>query len=327
MRDFHAVQSHQFIDGNFLEGHSAAGPGFSPTEGMERMSVQIVIKPGGVFENPGANQRDLVFWYNTDTQPHYPVIGCSHLKVEPKQDTSKYPYSPAANFQAGVPSPLTGPLTIDYTCAIHDGEAGQLTVNADLGSVAGTVITLVPPAASGKGKVINIGPGGEFETVDVAQSDTLVWKNNDSQTHFPVPNCTGLRVEPEDVSNSLQPAPTYLLPMAIVYGCAMPGHESESGTINVYGDFIVPATQLTLSSATPFAAVAAATGGKSPYAIVQDGSLPYITAVETTPAGSSAGVSVVLNAVPTFLRKVNYQLNVTDALGNQIGITLQITLT
>ena len=191
------------------------------------MSVQIIIDKGGVFQSVTINQRDLVFWYNKDSQEHYPVPGCSkippnnsNLKVAPGGTTPKYQPAPSPNL----------PATITYGCAMHDSESGTITVNAD----SGQPVTGTP--AGPTTKTIEISAGGVFATVNVEQSDTVVWKNNDNKTHFPVPNCTGLLVQPQGVTNALQPAAPWGLPMAITYGCAMPGHQSESGTINVYPD-------------------------------------------------------------------------------------------
>ena len=274
------------------------------------MSVKIVINSGGVFENPTAQQSDLVFWFNDDTQPHYPVPGCTGLRVAPGATTPKYQPAP-------VP---TIPVTIDYTCALHPSETGQLTVNPDsTGPVTGT-------PAGNTNREIAIDSGGSFATVDITQSDTVTWVNHDTREHFPVPNCFGLLVEPQAVSNALQPAPTLALPMSLAYGCAIAGHESEQGMINVYNDFVA-AGPVTLSTALPYVAVAAATGGKSPYRIVQDPNVPYITAAETTPAGSSTGISIILNAAPPGgTTAVNYQLDATDALGTQINTTIAVTL-
>ncbi|MEA2164459.1 MAG: hypothetical protein QOK37_2586 [Thermoanaerobaculia bacterium] len=291
------------------------------------MSVQIVIKPGGVFENPGATQSDLLFWYNTDSESHYPVPGCTGLKVEPGKNTSASPYLASPNYASAPPATPPAvpylPHTFDYICALH-GETGQITIDAD----SGQVVTLNAPAAGAVAKEIAIGSGGTFATVDITQSQTVFWTNNDNVAHFPVPNCTGLLAKPDAVTNDTQIVPIPALPMAIAYGCAIAGHENESGTINVYGDLAVASPPPALSSATPYVAVAAATGGKSPYAIVQDSAVPYITAVDTVPAGSSAGVSLVLNAAPPAGTKaVSVQVNVTDALKNNITTTIQVTLT
>ena len=292
------------------------------------MSVRIVIKPGGVFENPTANQSDLVFWYNSDTEAHYPIPGCTGLRVEPGKTTKDDPYLPSPVYTSVAdtppPSPPVTPYlphTFDYTCAIH-GETGQITINAD----SGQIVSLTPPVGSLPPKEIVIGKGGTFASVDVQQSQTVFWTNNDDVVHFPVPNCTGLSVQPQGVTNSLQIVPVTVVPMAIWYGCAVEGHESESGTINVYGDFRV--LPVTLSSATPYAQATVIPGGKSPYVIEPDGSVGYITIFEITPVGSSGGIAMVLNAPPPANEtSVDYLLKVSDALGNKIDQTITITLT
>jgi hypothetical protein len=86
-------------------------------------------------------------------------------------------------------------------------------------------------------------------------------------------------------------------------------------------------TPVTLLTELPYVAVAVATGGKSPYRIVQDPNLPYITAAETTPAGSSAGISIIFNAAPPAgTTAVTYQLDTTDAFGTRIATPIAVTL-
>jgi hypothetical protein len=277
------------------------------------MSIPTTLGRGGWSPPTTVNQSDLVFWFNDDKQTHYPIPRCEQLHVDPGQTTPAY---------QPIPQPAL-PVTIDYGCALHPKESGTLTVNNDPTSplqAAGTVNT--------GAKTIDIGPGGAFGTIDVVQSDNVVWKNNDRQAHWPVPNCTGLRVTKQAVSNSAQFFPPALgAPLPISYGCAIAGHESEQGTINVYVDFVVAAQPIAVSSATPYAAVAIVTGGKSPYVVVQDPNVPYLTVLETTPAGSSAGLSVILNSAPPAKGTINLQLNVSDALGNAFNQPVQITIT
>lgn len=281
------------------------------------MSVQIVIDEGGVFQPVTINQRDLVFWYNKDDQAHYPVPGCSKippdgasLEVAPGDTTPKYQPAPNPNL----------PVTITYGCAVagHESESGTITVNSDTGQPA----TGTP--AGPNSRTIAISPGGVFASVDVHQSDTVAWQNDDSKTHYPVPNCTGLLVQPQGVSNQLQPEAPWGLPMAITYGCAVPGHGSESGTINVYADFLAAPSPIALSAAANTAAIA--TGGKSPYTLVNDPNYPFLTLQEAPPAGSSAGVNIVLSSSQG-TAQINYQLNMTDALGTNINTAIQVNLT
>jgi hypothetical protein len=92
-------------------------------------------------------------------------------------------------------------------------------------------------------------------------------------------------------------------------------------------DFVVAAQPIAVSSATPYAAVPIVTGGKSPYTVVQDPNVPYLTVSETTPVGSSGGLSIILNAAPPAKTTITYQLDATDALGNSFNEPVQITIT
>jgi hypothetical protein len=272
------------------------------------MSVQIKIGNGGTFPDTTVIQSDLVFWYNDDTQTHYPVPRCESLEVQPGGTTPAY---------QPIPQPAL-PTTAKYICAIHPNESGNLTVDNDPNSAAQTAGTVGPGT-----KEIVISSGGKFAPIDVVQSDNVVWKNDDSKAHWPVPNCSGLQVKAQGVSNAAQFFPPALPgPLPISYGCAIAGHESEQGTINVYVDFVAGGP-LQLSSSAPTGAIA--TGGKSPYAVVQDPSFPYLTVSETTPVGSSAGLTITLGSGAT-TGTVNYQLKATDALGNPLDTPVQITI-
>jgi hypothetical protein len=276
------------------------------------MSVQIKIGNGASFPATTVNQSDLVFWYNDDRQTHYPVPRCEGLEVQPGGTTSAYQPIPQPAF----------PVTVKYVCALHPGESGDLTVQDDPGGPAQTAGTV-----NATPKEIVIGPGGKFAPIDVMESDNVVWKNDDRQAHWPVPNCSGLLVKPQAVSNAAQFFPPALLgPLPISYGCAVKGHESERGTINVYLDFALGTQPVAVSSDTPYVAAAIVTGGKSPYVVVPDASVPYLSVIDTTPAGSSTGLSVILNAAPPSKGTINYQLNVTDALGNKIDQSVQIAI-
>ena len=58
--------------------------------------------------------------------------------------------------------------------------------------------------------------------------------------------------------------------------------------------------------------------------MTNDPKYPYLALQETAPAGSSTGVSIALIATPTDTSPINYQLNVTDALGNTINQSIQV---
>ncbi|HWS72929.1 MAG TPA: hypothetical protein VN605_12490, partial [Thermoanaerobaculia bacterium] len=220
------------------------------------MSAQIRIERNGSvsFKAPdGVQQTDMVFWHNYDSEPHFPIPGAGALKVESGQTTAAFRPAPQPTF----------PTTITYACALHSDESGTLVVNADTppSNPTGTNGT----AAS---LVIAIRAGGIFEEANVWQPDTVVWKNEDSQAHWPVPNCTGLLVKPDASSNALQPAPNPIVPLTILYGCAIPGHEAEQGTINIWNSFVAVTTPIALSATAPSAPIA--TGGKSPYTFRPD---------------------------------------------------------
>jgi hypothetical protein len=281
------------------------------------MSVQIKIGTGGSFPNTTVPQNELVFWLNDDgnKQSHYPIPRCENLEVAAGKSTSAF---------QPVATPAL-PANVNYICALHPNEKGLLVIDNDPGTTQSEI------APGTRVFTIDISPGGKFATVKVLQNDQVIWTNNDNKTHWPVPNCTGLKVAPQAVSNATQvlpPTAAPTLPMAIWYGCAIEGHESESGTINVFNNFVVAASPLTLSSASLNTPVPAATGGASPYNITQDPSVDYITAAETAPQGGSVGVSIALTkAPPAGTKSVQYQLTATDATGSPINSTITVNIT
>lgn len=285
------------------------------------MSVRIDISRDNgtvVFSDPRPQQSDLVFWHNGDTDPHWPVPFCTGLQVAPQATSEPY---------QAVPPNQTFPLAIKYGCAIagHEAESGTLTVQAD---------TVAPPPATSTAKgatqTIVIGEGGVFPELNVVQIDFIVWNNQDTRTHHPVPNCTGLQVKPGAVSNDMHPAPPPgppTLPISVDYGCAIPGHESERGMINVFNTFVLTSPTVAVSPVTPYVAVPLLTGGMSPYTINPDPSATFLTLAETVPAGSSAGISVALNGPPPAGKtSVTYALDVTDALQTNIRQAITINL-
>lgn len=289
------------------------------------MSVQIRVSPGSgsgraTFDSPtGVQQSDLVFWFNGDTETHYPVPRCGSLKVAPGASTP--PFQPVPD----DPIAVGATKTVKYGCAMpnHEAEQGTVVVNADPVSPGAGAAGANPQSVQ-----IAIGAGGTFPSVDVAQIDTVVWRNDDSQTHWPVPNCSGLKVDPGKSSNGVQlvtstAAPT--LPMAISYGCAIAGHENESGMINVY-DNLAPVSGVAIPQTTPFTQVVVVTGGKSPYTIQQDAKHPEITLEEAIPAGSSGGVAAIMNQAATQTGAITLQVNVTDGLGRTFNQPIQVTV-
>lgn len=302
------------------------------------MAVQILIQRQSgkvVFDSPqNAQQSDLVFWRNADSQPHYPVPGCTNLKVAPGKSTAASPYQ-------GFPDTTSQlPLTVNYICALH-GEQGSMVIKADTPASppAGA------PAIDPQNVAIHIRRGGVFDTVDVAQGDSVYWVNDDAQEHWPVPNCTGLLTSPNQSSNPVQPATSNAprspytspalpttgpspLPMAITYGCAIAGHENESGTLNIY-DNLAPVLAVGGAGGPTITAqgipITIVTGGKSPYRIAQDPANPHLQQIEQPPAGSSGGVAVILTQSATN-GTINLQVDVTDALGKNLTQTVPVVI-
>jgi plastocyanin len=78
-----------------------------------------------------ANDGDTIIWRNSDSQPHWPAPSASN---------------PTGWFQYQIPAGATSdtlavgpnasnpnqPYTLNYVCANHPGETGQITVNPAL---------------------------------------------------------------------------------------------------------------------------------------------------------------------------------------------------
>lgn len=273
------------------------------------MATRITIaRDGGKtpFSAPAdLQQQDMVFWHNDDSQPHFPVPGAGSLSVAPGKDSAAFPV---------MPTPAL-PLTIDYVCALHPNESGKMVIGG----------SATPAPVVGIQRTIAIGRGGTFAEINVQQPDSVVWRNGDTREHWPVPNCTGLRVAPGASSNALQPAPNPNAPLTILYGCAIEGHENEQGTINIFNAFVAVAPPVQLSAAAPSAPIA--TGGMSPYAFRPDPRYQQALVLsETTPAGSSTGVTIgILPGVTIPAGTINYALYVVDAMETLIQQQIEIT--
>ena len=179
-------------------------------------------------------------------------------------------------------------------------------------------------------KQININRNAQgrvvFDVISVEVSDDVFWQNNDTQPHWPVPWCSGLRMDPSKPSNVFQayPSGSPTLPQTVVYGCAMPGHGAEQGVIYVYNDFSIASSQIA-GEAGQAATVAVARGGKSPYAISATGLPNWVSLAETAPVDSSAGISATLTNPPA--GDFAFTLNTTDALGKNIQQQITISIT
>lgn len=267
------------------------------------MATRITISSTGFTTPPDLQQSDLVFWFNDDTRPHFPVPGAGALFVAKGQTSEPF---------AVMPDPEL-PLTIEYKCARHPNEIGRMVVGG----------SATPPVVIGVKREIVIGPGGTFAEIDVLQPDSVFWRNDDTQDHWPVPNCFGLLVQPGASSNALQPAPAPNAPLAIVYGCAIEGHEHERGTINIFGILAAVTQPVKLSATASTAAIA--TGGMSPYVLRPDPRYDQLLVLSETPP---TGVSISIVAGQTIPPgTADYALDVTDAFGAtlQQPVTLEFS--
>jgi hypothetical protein len=131
------------------------------------MSVRIVIRANGAFDEAHALSSDLVFWTNEDTQPHAPF----GLNVEPDERSSGMQPDPTAQ-------PIVQPRQLDYTCTIH-GEPGVLFLYNDFkvkSPVAITATTPVPVVTGGRAPYtmsasdVAIVPASEGFSLDLAET-------------------------------------------------------------------------------------------------------------------------------------------------------------
>jgi hypothetical protein len=175
-------------------------------------------------------------------------------------------------------------------------------------------------------KQITISPGGAFEEVEIERSDEVFWVNNDSQPHWPVPWCYGLRVDPNKTSNKFQtfPRESPNLPQQIRYQDALTG---QTGVILVYNDFqlAAPGRPPYTKPAAPTVTIPLTQGGKSPYNTSLSTDVPSWAAFAESTPGSSKGFNAVLKDPPK--GPVTFYLNATDALGKNIQEQITITIT
>jgi hypothetical protein len=167
---------------------------------------------------------------------------------------------------------------------------------------------------------ITIGLGGSFAQIEVEQSDDVFWNNQDSNPHWPVPWCYGLKVAPQQSSNAFQAVPGGTLPQKLIYQDAL---SAQSGVMWVYADFQMASSPYT-ATAGPSASIPITTGGKSPYDTAKSTGVPsWISFAESTP-DSSAGFNAVLTNPPP--GSVTFNLNATDGLGKNIQQQVTITV-
>lgn len=179
-----------------------------------------------------------------------------------------------------------------------------------------------------------------FEPVSVIAADLVVWVNQDKESaHWPAlsPNQIGAAPSPNS-SDVPAPGPTVAgtkPPYSVTYKCLLPGHENETGTIDVLNPFS-PATTANLPNATlnqPLPVpVQVATGGLSPYTInsqlfqvvaggniVQSGQGSPGPGLTLNPTADNTGLTV--SGTPTVAGTYTFTFDATDAMGLNVQQT------
>lgn len=91
---------------------------------MSIFKIQIKAGTPAVFSPSPleANVNDSVFWYNGDKVAHHPAPSAANPKgwldyqIAPGGESSQISFDPP------------GPYTLNYVCALHPGEKGQIKV-------------------------------------------------------------------------------------------------------------------------------------------------------------------------------------------------------
>lgn len=170
-----------------------------------------------------------------------------------------------------------------------------------------------------------------FETVSIDVTETFFFTNLDTQQpHWPTLATNQVGQAPSANSSACTPiagTPPFEMP----YTCQIPGHENESGLINVFAE-LAAAANTTLAPATKGTAIQpqqVVVGGMSPYAI--SGELFQITDSNNNviQSGSGIGPGLQLNAstdntgisvtgTPTVSGTYNFTFTVNDAMGKNL---------
>jgi hypothetical protein len=172
-----------------------------------------------------------------------------------------------------------------------------------------------------------------FETVSVDDTETVFFTNDDPiEPHYPTmaTNQLGPAPSPNSSQCTLPTSPDP--PFTYTYGCQIPGHGSEKGTINV---FVVlgPGATTTLPKATagsPIAPFQVVVGGRSPYQIsgqlfqitdssgniIQQGSGSIGPGMQLVASTNNAGITAT--GTPTQLGTYNFTFTVNDGAGRNL---------
>jgi hypothetical protein len=169
-----------------------------------------------------------------------------------------------------------------------------------------------------------------FETVNVDNTENVFYINLDpQQPHFPSLASNKLGPAPSPPSSQCQPDPTGTLPQ-VIYKCLIPGHQNESGIINIFQQ--LAETNTTLSQAThgqPITEQQVVLGGMSPYqisgevfevvgpnnAVIQAGS-GIGPGLQLVPKNDNSGVWV--SGTPTIPGTYKFTFVVDDGMGGNL---------
>jgi hypothetical protein len=266
------------------------------------MSKQITIGPGGAFSQIEVEQSDDVFWSNNDSKPHWPVPWCYGLRVDPGK--------PSNAFQA-VPGG-TLPQQLIYQDALSN-QTGVMMVYADFAPVA------PPPSGSfaataGQNSSIPVTSGGKSKYKTSASTGVPAWITFAEPTPDSSSGFNAVLTNPPAGSVTFNLNATDSLGYNI----------QQQISIVVYNAFqLAPGPYNARSGQN--ASIPLAQGGQAPYSTAATTGVPsWITLAQST-SEDSGGVFAVLTNPPQ--GSVTFELNATDAQGNQIqqNITINVT--
>lgn len=187
-------------------------------------------------------------------------------------------------------------------------------------------------------KQINItrdSSGVHFQEMSIDATETVFFTNLDRTTaHWPTLAANQVGAAPSPNSSECvvpPPTPGQRPPYSVSYGCKIPGHENEQGTVNVLP--LLAAGTTTLANAvvgSPIAEQTVVVGGKSPYTIsgqlfqivdsnnqvIQSGSGSIGPGLQLNPKSNNAGITVT--GTPTQAGTYQFTFTVDDAMGRNL---------
>jgi plastocyanin len=127
----------QYLDRHF---HRSTAASREPKENasMSTQMIEIITNPyptptqPAVFDpqNQATNVGDTITWHNGDTEAHWPAPSASN-----KTGWFQFQIPAGGTSDTLAPGPNTtpsAPYVLDYVCANHPDETGQITVNPQL---------------------------------------------------------------------------------------------------------------------------------------------------------------------------------------------------